>query len=90
MREVPRRAEDGPERKAGAGGRPDVPGPGDGVRDLQGPRTDTCDDGNGSNADDCVDLLGQCRPATCGDGFIDSQGPVTEVATATRSPSISM
>ncbi|HVK78221.1 MAG TPA: DUF4215 domain-containing protein [Kofleriaceae bacterium] len=34
-----------------------------------------CDDGNQSNDDDC---LRTCQRATCGDGFVDRQGPDTE------------
>src|SRR5688500_3594742 len=34
-----------------------------------------CDDGDQSNDDDCRN---DCQDAICGDGFVDSQGPVTE------------
>lgn len=34
--------------------------------------SEQCDDGNGSNIDDCVST---CKLAVCGDGFINSTGP---------------
>ena len=40
-----------------------------------------CDDGDQDNTDDCPDdgaNGGTCQPATCGDGFVDAQGPTTE------------
>ncbi len=54
-----------------------APDCGDGV--IQG--NEQCDDGNKSNADDCPDDAnngGSCQHATCGDGFVDGQGPQTE------------
>lgn len=43
--------------------------------DVNASRLETCDDGNLLNGDDCLD---DCQPNVCGDGFVDSQGPVTE------------
>ncbi len=43
---------------------------GDTFQDTQGARTDTCDDGNTVNTDACVDIGGQCRAASCGDGYV--------------------
>ena len=45
---------------------------GDGVLDPG----EQCDDGNTDDDDDC--LIG-CMLATCGDGFVDAEGPDTEV-----------
>jgi len=48
---------------------------GDGVRDSG----ETCDDGNNSNNDNCPDgLNGSCQPASCGDGFVQTQNGVEE------------
>jgi cysteine-rich repeat protein len=41
-------------------------------------KTEQCDDGNQANTDDCVEVGDLCVHARCGDGFTDTQGPVTE------------
>jgi hypothetical protein len=52
---------------------------GDGIPNLSA--GEGCDDGDLNNADDCPDdgaNGGTCQPATCGDGWVDGEGPSTE------------
>ena len=50
---------------------------GDGVQNTTA--GEGCDDGDMLNNDDCPDGTGgTCQPATCGDGFVDGEGGMTE------------